>query len=199
MERMSTEQTNPYSPPEADIASAGAAPSLGASDLASRGARFGGALVDGLIYMVALAPVFVGTFTAAMAQARAGGPPVAPGARPSGVEMFAAAGTLGLVSAALLLVLMGVNWYLLTKRGQTIGKIAAGTRVVLLDGSRAPFGRVVALRAWPLLIIQYVPVLARPVGTPLSFIDILFIFRKDRRCLHDLIAGTKVVSVSPPS
>ncbi|PID65180.1 MAG: hypothetical protein CR977_02035 [Gammaproteobacteria bacterium] len=27
-----------------------------------------------------------------------------------------------------------------------------------------------------------------------NLIDYLFIFRKDRRCLHDLIAGTKVVS-----
>jgi uncharacterized RDD family membrane protein YckC len=192
---MSTEQTNPYSPPESDIGSAGAAPGTTTIDLATRSSRFGGAFVDGLIYLAAFAPVFFGLFTAAMAQ----GAPVARGARPAGFAMFAAAGTLGLVSGALILALMGVQWTLLTKRGQTIGKIAAGTRVVMLDGSPAPFGRVVALRAWPLLILRYVPLLARSFGPLLWLIDVLFIFRADRRCLHDLVAGTKVVAVNERS
>jgi uncharacterized RDD family membrane protein YckC len=193
---MSTEQTNPYSPPETDISSAGAAPGVATSDLATRWSRFVGAFVDGLIYMVVFAPVFFGIFTATLAQTHAGAGPVAPGERPSGFAMFAAAGTLGLVSGVLVLVLMIVNWVLLTKRGQTIGKIAAGTRVVMLDGSRAPFGRVVALRAWPLFLLQYVPILAKSIGPILGIVDILFIFRKDRRCLHDLVAGTKVVAVA---
>ena len=33
-------------------------------------------------------------------------------------------------------------------------------------------------------------------GQTLGLIDVLFIFRSDRRCVHDLIAGTKVVSNS---
>ncbi len=34
------------------------------------------------------------------------------------------------------------------------------------------------------------------VGGIYGLIDSLFIFREDRRCVHDLIAGTKVVDIS---
>jgi uncharacterized RDD family membrane protein YckC len=193
MGAMSTEQTNPYAPPESDIASAGAAPDLATEKLATRWARFGGAFVDGIIAAFAFAPAFAGFSFAAMAEVQRTG--AAPQARPSGIAMMGAAGTWGLVAGALVLGVMVVNWYLLVKRGQTIGKIVAHTRVVLVDGSRAPFTRVVALRAWPILILQYVPILARSIGPLLSLVDVLFIFRKDRRCLHDLVAGTKVVAI----
>jgi hypothetical protein len=33
------------------------------------------------------------------------------------------------------------------------------------------------------------------VGTFLVLVDVLFIFRKDRRCVHDHIAGTRVVNL----
>jgi len=33
------------------------------------------------------------------------------------------------------------------------------------------------------------------VGGLIGLVDILFIFGKERRCLHDLLAGTRVVNV----
>jgi uncharacterized RDD family membrane protein YckC len=194
---MSTEQTNPYSPPEADIASAGAAPALATTDLASHASRFGSALVDGVLGTIASVPAFIGIASSGLPKTK---PATGIEFRPAGLDVLAKAGSWGLVAGALILVLMVVNWYLLTKRGQTIGKIVAGTRVVLLDGSRAPFGRVVALRTWPIVLLQYVPLLSS-VGSLLTLIDVLFIFRGDRRCLHDLVAGTKVVraAASPQS
>ena len=38
-----------------------------------------------------------------------------------------------------------------------------------------------------------------PVLGPLfSLVNVCFIFREDRRCIHDLIAGTQVVNGQPP-
>ncbi|MCY1389879.1 hypothetical protein D9M71_46890 [compost metagenome] len=40
-------------------------------------------------------------------------------------------------------------------------------------------------------LLAYVPV----IGVLLVMVDYLFIFRADRRCLHDLMAGTRVVQL----
>jgi uncharacterized RDD family membrane protein YckC len=51
-----------------------------------------------------------------------------------------------------------------------------------------------------LLVVSHVPVVHSMVVPALTSIDALFIFRRDRRCLHDLVAGTKVIAVEtqPP-
>ncbi|MBD3392455.1 MAG: hypothetical protein GF418_10265 [Chitinivibrionales bacterium] len=38
--------------------------------------------------------------------------------------------------------------------------------------------------------LQGIPIL----GSLFALINVLFVFREDHRCIHDLIAGTKVVS-----
>jgi uncharacterized RDD family membrane protein YckC len=43
----------------------------------------------------------------------------------------------------------------------------------------------VALRAWLVTLIGIIPLF--------GLVDILFIFREDKRCIHDLIAGTRVI------
>lgn len=43
-------------------------------------------------------------------------------------------------------------------------------------------------------IFVYIPV----IGQYISILNYLFVFRKNRRCLHDLIAGTQVINVSVP-
>jgi uncharacterized RDD family membrane protein YckC len=179
---------NPFSPPAADIEAAGAPANAPGADptLASRWQRLGGAVVDAFLSMLALAPMFFG-FSWSNA-AKAGQDDSNPFA------VFRLAGTWGAVAGALLLAVNVLNWALLLRRGQTVGKIVAGTRVVMLDGRPAPFVKVVVLRTWVFLVIQYVPGLGRSFSL-VGLIDALMIFRADRRCLHDHLAGTKVVRV----
>ena len=76
--------------------------------------------------------------------------------------------------------------------GQTLGKRWLRLRVVLYDGSPAGFVRGVALRSWVFGAPSFIP----SVGGLLLLADLLHVFRSDRRCLHDLVAGTTVVGES---
>jgi len=82
-----------------------------------------------------------------------------------------------------------VQGYLLKKYGQTVGKMLTRIRISDLEGNVPDFTKVILLRYLPISLASVVPV----VGPFMSLLDVLFIFRSDRRCLHDLIAGTKVV------
>ena len=80
-----------------------------------------------------------------------------------------------------------VNGVLVGTRSQSIGKALVGIEVRREDGTRAGFWRIAGLR-WlvgTLAIGAFVPFYA--------LIDTLCIFRRDRRCVHDQIAGTIVV------
>jgi uncharacterized RDD family membrane protein YckC len=65
--------------------------------------------------------------------------------------------------------------------GATIGKMAVGARIVLLDG--APIGYPRAALRW----------LAARVSDFLFLGYLLIAIRPDKRALHDLLAGTKVI------
>lgn len=182
-------ESNPFAPPSADIESVGAIRPITAdeAELATRWQRLGAATVDGLIFWVALIPVIVGIGFASYQQRAAAGESVG--------QMIATAGGLGLVGGLLLLAFVVLNAYLLTTRGQSVGKIVAGTRVVMVDGARAPFVRVVPLRWMLFMFMGWIPGLSK-VAVLVSLIDMLMIFRRNRRCLHDVVAGTKVVRVT---
>ena len=90
------------------------------------------------------------------------------------------------IMGATLMVLLGIQIYLLVKRGQTIGKKLLGLKIVNHeDGANPGFVKVFLLRVFVNALIGVVP--------PYSIVDILFIFRDDQRCIHDLLAGTVVV------
>jgi uncharacterized RDD family membrane protein YckC len=79
---------------------------------------------------------------------------------------------------------------LLTVRGQTVGKILTQLRIVRAkDGSPAGFLHGFFLRGFLPRCLRHVPL----IGVVFWFVDNCFIFRDDHRCLHDLMAGTKVV------
>jgi uncharacterized RDD family membrane protein YckC len=74
---------------------------------------------------------------------------------------------------------------LLSRNGQTIGKKISGVRVVKTNGKKVSMMRNAALR----IIFQIALLLP-----PFVILDLCFMLRQDRRTLHDLIAGTIVVS-----
>ena len=104
---------------------------------------------------------------------------------------------LGVVNKDLLAVawvLAGLGWlavvivqiYFLTKVGQSIGKRCLDIRIVRVDtGGNGGFVTNVLLRGVVNGLLSIIPLY--------GLIDALFIFRDDRRCIHDLIAKTRVV------
>ncbi len=89
------------------------------------------------------------------------------------------------------LVLFVVQLWLLSTRGQTLAKRIFGIRIVnVADNTNPGFVRAVLLRWFvPSLITVLIPIF----GLLFFVVDSCFVFRPDHRCIHDLIAGTKVV------
>jgi uncharacterized RDD family membrane protein YckC len=82
-----------------------------------------------------------------------------------------------------------IQAYPLANSGQTWGKRLLKLRIVDMQGFKPDFWRLIALRYGVGRVIAMVPML----GGIYSLVDVLFIFRDDRRCIHDHIAGTRVV------
>jgi len=87
---------------------------------------------------------------------------------------------------------LAINGWLLYKYGQTVGKRFLEIKIVDLNNNLPELYRSYGLRYFVPALFPLVPLL----GGLLSLADILFIFRKDRRCIHDHIAGTRVISVA---
>ena len=106
-------------------------------------------------------------------------------------RLLLGAALIGLGAFSLLLVQI----IMVSMRGQTIGKRLLGIRIVRnLDGSNPGFARAWLLRSLVVGLIGTLAALILPMlGNVFSIVNYAFIFRADRRCLHDLIADTKVV------
>ena len=163
---------NPYTPPEANLAGEGDASII---ELASLGQRFGAALIDGLISWVCVGPLmFAFGYFEYTKQGKT--PPFLL--------------TLGLAAIGFVIFAL-VHSYFLKMNGQTVGKKLIGIRIADLNDNVPELPKVLGLRYLPVNAVAQIPVL----GIFIALIDTLFIFRSDRRCVHDLIAGTKVVQV----
>lgn len=165
-------ESNPYQPPEAKLVDETV---RGDAVQAERMQRFLAAFIDGLIALAIGVPVafLLGSFDYARRGIR---PPFA---------LTLAAVAIGFVSFVLI-----QGWFLHTS-GQTIGKKVIGIRIVDIDGKVPPITRMLGLRYLPTQLAALIPV----VGGFYALVDVLFIFRQDHRCLHDLVAGTRVVKV----
>jgi uncharacterized RDD family membrane protein YckC len=100
------------------------------------------------------------------------------------VMTVASVGSILFLALPPILVLQ-VVW--LSTRGQTIGKRMVGIKLISTKtGENLGFGANVVIRAWLTTVLGIIPFL--------GLIDILLIFREDKRCIHDLMAGTSVVN-----
>lgn len=144
---------------------------------ASRGKRLGAALLDLLINLMWMTPIFWGATM--VAGVRQGLKPAAPMAG------------LMLLGFVLLVAMIVVNCVLIHRYGQTIGKRTLDIAIVRSDGERVSLARYIFLRVMPISLLGGVPM----VGKVAALVDVLIIFGPERRCLHDLIADTIVVDV----
>lgn len=88
-------------------------------------------------------------------------------------------------------IFFALHSYLLSRYGQTIGKRLLGIAIVTQDGRTPVFSQLIVQRYCSQWLAGFIPVL----GSLLRLVDVLFIFREDRRCLHDHLAKTRVIDL----
>lgn len=87
------------------------------------------------------------------------------------------------------LIFFAVNGYLLFRRGQTLGKRLLNIAIVDLNNQPVSLLNLVLNRYLIQIAMAVVPLL-----NPADYLTMFF--RRDRRCLHDLIAKTKVIDLA---
>lgn len=118
--------------------------------------------------------------------------PLSPASFVAGM-LFADSGVLAIVTVLLLVLgIVGVPYQvvLLRREGQTVGKRLMHIRIV--DEESGLTGNVfnnIVLRYFVNWLLILIP--------PYIVIDHLFIFAKNRRCVHDYMARTKVIIDNP--
>jgi uncharacterized RDD family membrane protein YckC len=142
--------------------------------LAGRWERFAAQFLDGLLMMGAVLPGIVLFVAGSDSKGEPG-----------------AVSVIGMLLAAIgFIALVVYQIRMLASDGQTWGKRVMKCRIVMYDTGEIPgLGRSLGLRILVNNLIGNVPC----IGAIYALADPLFIFGEERRCLHDLIAGTKVV------
>jgi len=142
-------------------------------ELATRGRRLWASMIDGFTIAIVTIPAmyFTGGFDG-----------ISEGVKPA----FTYTLLFGLLGIAIFFM---INLNSLKTTGQTLGKKVAGIKVVTQDGE-LPTLRKHFLKRYS---VYFVPGQIPVVGQILSTLNILFIFGKNKRCVHDIAAGTKVV------
>ena len=178
---------NPYAAPASIDGTAGMTDS-GRDELVGRSIRFVAAMVDGLLVCAILIPIGIATGYNDRDEA----------------DQFRFLEEIAMLMLGEI-VWLGLNGYLLGTRGQTVGKMLTKIRIVdARTGSLLPFVRVYVYRSlWLIPIVLLALLIPGMIGDLLIGLawlgDKMSIFGKERRCLHDFIAGSKVVGfIQPP-
>jgi uncharacterized RDD family membrane protein YckC len=146
-------------------------------ELAGRGSRLGAAFLDGLIAFAVIFPLeyAFGFWQLVMATTHQHGQlPI---------------GTMLLWMAIGLVVFIVIQGYPLVTTGQTWGKRMVSIKIVDMAG-RKPTVPQLCIRYGIMNLLGPIPYIGK-IGV---MVDILMIFRGDKRCAHDLAAGTQVVA-----
>ncbi|MBX2858435.1 MAG: RDD family protein [Cellvibrionaceae bacterium] len=161
-------ENNVYSTPESELISK----EEEHAELASRWSRLGAALVDAIIMIPISITLmyFTGGFDVLQT-----------GTEPGIIYNF-------MIGIANLIFYMLINGRFLLANGQTLGKKLLNIKIVSVDGKKAELNHLLKRYGFYFFIALF-PV----VGPLLSLVNILFVFSKSKRCLHDLVAGTHVV------
>ena len=85
---------------------------------------------------------------------------------------------------------MLLNSYLLFNYGQSIGKQVMQIAIATPDLQVPAFNKIILLRYVPFIVAGVIP-----FTSLIPMIDVLCIFRKDKRCLHDMLASTQVIYI----
>lgn len=159
-------------------------PAVEDTSLAERWRRFAGALIDGMLETICWTPTSLAMMHTMSSMVSSGSMDPT-----EFMDSFWQSIGLSLPYLGALVLLQGT---LLTLRSQSVGNILLRTRIVrVTDGEPGGFLRAFLLRGALARVLRQIPFL----GGLFWIVDSCFIFRDDRRCLHDLIAGTKVVNV----
>jgi|GEM_PF-2098121 len=170
---------NPYSTPTSDIAP----PDEGVAEVqepATRGERLGAALIDGIIIGV-LSTAILFVYWRFLADQL-------PGAFVDGIAVSPFWG--GFIENILtFLIFVAIQGYFLAETGQTLGKKLLSIKIVTMKGAKPRMEALLLLRTLVPMLLGGIPV----AGPYIYLAGIIIIFARPKRCLHDYIAGTKVV------
>jgi uncharacterized RDD family membrane protein YckC len=181
----------PVTPPPLGRSTPSTAPVLAAEPvvrrpLAGLGHRFGAAFIDGVLNSLCMIPLYFVLVDLVRLGMQNPSQPLSPeqiseAIMPAYMHCIPLYGLLAVIQITLLCV-----------RSQSVGKLLLRLQIVDIQNEQ-PGGPVRAflLRAFIPTIIEFIPFL----GFGFWMVDTLFIFREDRRCIHDLMAGTRVVKL----
>jgi uncharacterized RDD family membrane protein YckC len=188
----SARPSNPYSPPGSALQQP-----LRTTELATRWQRLGGRLVDYLLGSLISAPLMLSLGLEKLAEMARD--------QTAMLRLYTDS-LLGALTGVLALAFAALNWYLITTRGQSLGKMLVSTRIVRTDGSPVDFLHGIVLRNWLLLVPSYLAALALALGASTGIVvalsgvlgwlvgaSYLLVFGSERRCGHDYLASTKVI------
>ena len=168
---------NPYAPPEAIVDDIVESQEI---VLAERLTRFFAALLDGIIFAVA---VYLPLMLIAAGTDSQGNVSDADG----NVNPLVITGTIGTIVGFSVWCFFTIRF--LSQNSQSIAKKFLDIKVVRSDGARASISRIFWARNVVISLLGAIPYLGWVIGVT----DALCIFSDTRQCLHDRIADTIVI------